>query len=73
MKTQRLNIKNIPVILWGESSENMFIAVHGDKSSKDDEVIRIFAEEAVGKGYGVLSFDLPEHGDRINQPYLCKV
>lgn len=73
MKTQKLIIKNIPAILWGEPSEKLFIAVHGDKSSKDDEVIRIFAEEATEKGCGVLSFDLPEHGDRANQPYLCKV
>lgn len=68
-----LTIKGIPTILWGELSDNLFIAVHGNMSSKDDDVIVIFAEEAIDKGYQVLSFDLPEHGDRIGEDYLCKV
>jgi alpha-beta hydrolase superfamily lysophospholipase len=29
--------------------------------------------EAIKKGYQVLSFDLPEHGDRKGEKYLCKV
>lgn len=49
------------------------LAVHGDRSHKADNVIKIFAEEAVAKGYQVVSFDLPEHGDRIKEPRLCKV
>jgi alpha-beta hydrolase superfamily lysophospholipase len=75
MKTEKIKIKNIPAILWGEPSEKLFITVHGDKSSKEDEVIRVLAEEATaaGKGYQVLSFDLPEHGDRKNQDVPCKV
>jgi dTDP-4-amino-4,6-dideoxygalactose transaminase len=40
MKTENLKIKNIPAISWGEPSEKLFIAVHGDKSSKDEEVIK---------------------------------
>ena len=42
-------------------------------SSKDDDAIVIFAEEATDKGYQVLSFDLPERGDRIGEDYTCKV
>ncbi|MBD7912838.1 MULTISPECIES: alpha/beta hydrolase [Clostridium] len=73
MKKQDIKIKNIPAILWGENSDKLFIAVHGNMSNKADDVIVIFAEEAVEKGYQVLSFDLPEHGDRKDEPYLCKV
>lgn len=68
-----LTIEGIPAILWGEPSDKLFIAVHGNMSSKEDDVIVIFAEEAIDKGYQVLSFDLPEHGDRIGEDYTCKV
>ncbi len=58
-------ISNIPAVLWGDKSEKIFIAVHGNMSNKEDAVIQILAEEADRKGYQVLSFDLPEHGERI--------
>ena len=74
MKIDRLNIENIPSIIWGERSNKVFIAVHGNKSNKEDEVIKILAEKVVSKGYQLLSFDLPEHGERKNDTnYLCKV
>jgi pimeloyl-ACP methyl ester carboxylesterase len=73
MTRQNLKIQNIPVILWGEKSDKLFIAVHGNMSNKADDVIVIFAEEAFPKGYQVLSFDLPEHGDRKNESLPCKV
>ena len=53
-------IENIPAILWGEKSDNLFIAVHGNMSNKADDAIVIFAEEATAAGYQVLSFDLPK-------------
>lgn len=62
----------IPAILWGERTGNLYIAVHGNLSNKADEPIAVFADEAVKKGYQVLSFDLPEHGDRPKDEYLCK-
>ncbi len=74
MKIERIKIKNIPSIKWGDESNKVFIAVHGNMSNKEDEVIKIFAEKVVLKGYQLLSFDLPEHGDRKdNKEYLCKV
>lgn len=74
MKTEKLYIDNIPSILWGEKSSKVFIAVHGNMSNKEDEVIKILAEKVVSKGYQLLSFDLPEHGERkSHQEYLCKV
>lgn len=44
-----LKIEGIPAILWGEPSDKLFIAIHGNMSSKDDDVIVIFAEEAIAK------------------------
>ena len=73
MEKKYLEIGNIPAILWGAASGKIFIAVHGDQSNKADTVIAILAEEAVKKGYRTLSFDLPEHGDRMGRPPLCKV
>ena len=70
---QELLIENIPAVLWGESSEKIMVAVHGNASSKTDAPITLLAGEAVPRGYQVLSFDLPQHGDRINEPTLCKV
>jgi len=73
MKHHHLFIENIPAIVWGDRSENAFIAVHGDMSHKADDVIALFAQEAVSKGYQVISFDLPEHGDRKLESTPCKV
>lgn len=73
MIRQDLKIQNIPAIFWGDKSNKLFIAVHGNMSNKADDAIVVFAEEATAKGYQVLSFDLPEHGDRKYEPYACKV
>ncbi|MFB0921751.1 MAG: alpha/beta hydrolase [Oscillospiraceae bacterium] len=73
MLKQKFSIEGIPSVLWGETSGKLFIAVHGNMSHKEDEVVAIFAEEAVARGYQVLSFDLPEHGDRKSEFYACSV
>ncbi len=74
MKTERININNIPSIIWGEKNNRIFIAVHGNMSNKEDVVIKIFAEKVASRGYQLLSFDLPEHGERKDDTnYLCKV
>ena len=74
MKIERIKINNIPSIIWGEKSNRVFIAVHGNMSNKEDEVIKIFAEKIASSGYQLLSFDLPEHGERKDDTtYLCKV
>lgn len=73
MIKEKFKINNIPAVLWGEKSEKLFIAVHGNMSNKEDTVIQLLAEEAIPKGCQVLSFDLPEHGDRLNESTPCKV
>ena len=74
MKTERIKINDIPSTIWGEKSNKVYIAVHGNMSNKEDRVIKILAEKVVSKGYQLLSFDLPEHGERKdNTTYLCNV
>lgn len=73
MLKKNIVIEGIPALLWGEEKTEIFIAVHGNMSSKADIPICIFAEEVVPLGYQVLSFDLPEHGDRKDKPTLFKV
>lgn len=73
MIKQNLKIEKIPAILWGNKSDKLFIVVHGDKSNKEDNLIVVFAEEATARGYQVLSFDLPEHGERKMENDDCKV
>ena len=74
MKTERIKINDIPSTIWGEKSNKVYIAVHGNMSNKEDRVIKILAEKVVSKGYQLLSFDLPEHGERKkDKAYLCKI
>ena len=75
MIVKPMKIENIPALLWGCPADRVIIAVHGGQSHKADEPIRILAENAnaMAGGCQVLSFDLPEHGDRRNEAALCKV
>lgn len=41
IKNEGINIDGIPSIIWGEKSSKVFIAVHGNMSNKEDEVIKI--------------------------------
>jgi hypothetical protein len=72
MIEQKILINDIPAVLWGEDSSKLFVAVHGNMSHKSDIPISILAEEAVSQGYQVLSFDLPQHGDRKDETEPCK-
>lgn len=71
MISKPLKIKHIPALLWGEKSDKAYIFVHGSMSCKEDA--QLFAEVAVPRGYQVLSFDLPEHGERKNDALPCDV
>lgn len=58
-------IQGIPAIVYGEPSEKMFLFVHGKNGHKEEA--ESFAAVVCQKGYQVLSFDLPEHGERSNE------
>ena len=72
MIVEKCKIQGIPAILWGEKSTRLIIAVHGSHSSKIDDCIWILAEEAAKRGYQVLSFDLPKHGERVYEAAPCR-
>ena len=70
MEPQFFQIGHIPAALWGPPSKRAIVAVHGAQSSKMDVPFRLLAEAL--PDCQVLSFDLPEHGDRKKNPTLCK-
>jgi alpha-beta hydrolase superfamily lysophospholipase len=69
MHKSNLTIEGIPALLWGATTDRLIIAVHGTMGSKED--FELLAEEACNNGFQVLSFDLPEHGERKNEDYAC--
>ena len=71
MEKEILLIDGIPAILWGKTSEKIYIHVHGKMSRK--EYAEQFAIIAEKKGYQTLSFDLPEHGERSDNTNRCDV
>jgi pimeloyl-ACP methyl ester carboxylesterase len=58
-------IDKIPSILWGNPSNKLYIYIHGQHGCK--EGAEILADLAVYYGWQVLSFDLPEHGERSEE------
>lgn len=66
-----IKIRDITAIIWGEKSEKVYIYVHGKMSKKENA--EEFARIANSKGYQVISFDLPEHGEREDLHYKCDV
>lgn len=65
MKEERFSIQSIPSILYGESSENLFLYVHGKMGCKEEAAG--FGEVVCPKEYQVLSIDLPGHGARTGE------
>ena len=71
MRTDRIEIQGIPVIVWGELSDKVYLCVHGKMSSK--ESMAGLAAIAQEKGYQTLSFDLPQHGERKGESNRCDI
>lgn len=59
----------IPAVIRGSPGQKLLIEVHGAMSNKEDTVMTVMAKTAVEKGYRVISFDLPQHGERRAQDY----
>lgn len=67
MNNENIRIGNIPAIICGAKSDKVYIYVHGKMSRKEEaENLAQIAEKA---NCQVLSFDLPEHGERIGEDY----
>jgi len=67
MEKEKKMIHGIPSIIWGRNSNNVVIITHGSQSHKEDRFIQCCADILCDKGYQIISFDLPEHGERRNQ------
>ena len=65
MKEKQIAVQEIPAVLYGDSSEKLFLYIHGKMGCKE-EAAR-FAEIVCPKGYQVLSMDLPGHGERTGE------
>lgn len=65
MKEERCIIQSIPAIVYGDSSESLFLYIHG-KMGRKEEAAHL-AEIVYPMGYQVLSIDLPGHGERTGE------
>lgn len=66
MKRMETTIGGVPAWILGEDAPRAFLFVHGKQGSKADALP--FAEAVCPKGWQVLAVDLPEHGDRKDDP-----
>ena len=65
IKEKQFEIQGIPAVLYGDSSENLFLYVHGKMGCKEEAAH--FADIVCPKEYQVLSIDLPGHGERTGE------
>ncbi len=65
MNEERFAIQDIPAILYGDSSENLFLHIHGKMGCKEEAAG--IAGIVCSKGDQVLSIDLPGHGERTGE------
>jgi len=71
MKREHIHLQAIPAIVWGEPSDRAYIYAHGRHGNKEEA--ESFAEIATRHGHQVISFDLPQHGERKDEDYPCSV
>lgn len=62
VRYKKIEIGNIPAILFGEPSDNLYLFLHGQGGNKEEAAA--FAEIACPAGWQVLGVDLPGHGER---------
>ena len=65
MKEKHITVQEIPAVLYGDSSEKLFLYIHGKMGCKEEA--SLFAEIVCARGYQVLSMDLPGHGERAGE------
>jgi pimeloyl-ACP methyl ester carboxylesterase len=66
MKTETLRIGGIPAVLYGENSDKIVLYLHGKHGRKEEAIaLAPLLQEA---GWQILAVDLPEHGERADDP-----
>lgn len=73
MNKTKLLINTIPAILYNDISDEVCLFVHGKGGSKDGSLACLIAEVLKYKKIQLLSFDLPEHGERRDLDKCCDV
>lgn len=78
---EKLNIGNVPTVVYGERSDKVYLFVHGKCGCKEEA--QDFYRIAGKKGCQVIAIDLPCHGERKSEtdtfdpfhavPELCSV
>ena len=63
---KEIKINHIPAVIWGSSSEKVWLYVHGQGGNKEEA--QSIAQTLCRYGCQVLSLDLPEHGSRNSEP-----
>ena len=71
MDAKITKIAGIPAVTFGEPAESAYLYVHGRLARKEEACE--LADIVCPKGYQVIGFDLPEHGDRKGEPTACTV
>lgn len=62
---EHTKFNDIPAVICGEPSDKVFLFIHGKNGNKEEA--ESFAAIATLKGYQVLGFDLPGHGERQSE------
>lgn len=62
---RRIQVNEIPAILWGKDSKKLYLYIHGQGGYKEEA--EMFSKIVNQYGWQVLSIDLPEHGERKSE------
>jgi len=62
METKKIKIRGIPSIIWGSTSNKVYLYIHGQGGCKEEA--ETFVKIACHYSWQVLSIDLPAHGER---------
>lgn len=65
IEMRRIQVNEIPAILWGKDSKKLYLYIHGQGGYKEEA--EMFSKIVNQYGWQVLSIDLPEHGERKNE------
>ncbi|MBE6614994.1 MAG: hypothetical protein E7631_06800 [Ruminococcaceae bacterium] len=57
---------SLPAVLYGEKSDRVYLYLHGKHGCKEEAAA--LAPVLCGAGWQILAVDLPEHGERKNDP-----
>lgn len=74
MIKQKTKIHDIPALICGAKSDQVFLSIHGQGGNKEEAAV--LSDIVCSNGWQVLSIDLPEHGERKNAekqfyPWVC--